>query len=525
MPLPEYGIEWPPKPFDQAQREMRTWNAWYNGDTSLLEEIYRETNQSKGGWLGKNGDKSTPKTARFFWGRDNPASNQRIHVPAPADVSRTIADLLFAQPPQVVIGEDDAVGNRELSQKRMNKLFGEDDTMSCLLEAAELASALGGAYLRLWWDRSISDKVRIGQMPADSAIPTWRYDTLAAVTFWTIVRSEDDTVWRHLERHEPGRILHGLYEGDRGRLGRVVPLQDSAETEWAAGLVDENGAILTGVPGLTATYIPNVRPNRKWRNTTGLAQLGRSDYDGLEPLFDALDETQTSWLRDLDLGKARLFVDETMLKSMGAGNGKSFDTERAIFTAVGAGLGSAASGGLGVMANQFSIRWEEHSKTEAEILNAILRGVGLSTSSFSENSLTAGVTQTATEVNSKDRLSERSRDKRIGYWKASLRPFTKTTVDLDNAVFGSGVQLKDLPEVRFPIRPQQNPAELATNLATLRSVQLVSIEQGIRQQHPNWSSDDVNDEYDRIRADEKVTAALTMGFGGEDDESERELAF
>lgn len=511
MPLPDRGSEWPPKPFDIAQKDMHVWNAWYTGDVDVLEQVYTENNnrvqarpsQYSGGVVGA--------FARFFWGRPNPQQTSRLHVPAAADVARTMSDLVYAAPPKIVVGENDDKGGHEKVQARLQRIIGEDDAMMALSESAELASALGGTYLRWWWDVEVDEKVKLGAVAADAAVPTWRYDQLAAVTFWTKVVDENGVVLRHLERHEDGVIFHALFEGDSGRLGRRVPLTEHPSTSWAAKVVDAEGGIATGIDGLTATYIPNVRPNRKWRSTHGLSPLGRSDFDGLEPVFDALDETYSAWMRDVDHGKSRLFVPEDMLKSGGRGGGMSFDSEQAIFTALAPSMGSAASGSGQVQANQFSIRHAEYSATVAELLNTILRGVGISSSSFADNTLTATVgAQTATEVNSRDRLSERTRDRKINYNKAALRPFVRTGIELDAQLFNTGVGLKELPEIRFPIRPQQSPVEMSQTLSALYAVNAISLEQVVRQQHPNWSSDDVNDEIERIKADERRKSEVAM---------------
>lgn len=507
MPLPDQPIQWPPKPFDDHREELKTHNAWYANDTDELTRIYRAGGQVRpaqlaGGVVGA--------LARFWWGRPNEQENHRLHIPAASDVARAMSDLIFSQSPMFVVGEDDSVGDRDAAQKRLQKLTGEDDTATALLEAAELGSALGGTFLRLWWDKEISDKVMFSSVPADSAVPEWRYDRLSAVTFSTVVRSDKDVLYRHLERHEAGKIFHGLYRGEAGHLGRKLPLEEVPETEWAGKIVDKDGAILTGSDMLAARYVPNVRPNRKWRTVPGLAPLGRSDFDGLEPLFDALDEAYTSWMRDLDLGKARLFVDEDMLRAEKGGQGASFDSEQAIFTPMKAGLGSAVSGGSGIMANQFTIRWQEHSNTCAELLAAIMRGAGLSSSSVADGALTAAVSKTATEVNSADRMSERTRDKKIKYWKSELRPLSMAAMQIDNHIFGTGIELKEMPEVRFPIRPQQDPVAQSGSIAALRAANSMSIEQSVRERNPNWSSDDVNDEVDRITKDMKMAAELMM---------------
>lgn len=515
--LPDKGKEWPPKPFDQSQRDMRTWNAWHVGDVDALTAIYEAENRPRASTAG--GLKGFFE--RFFWGRSNQQQSRRLHVPAAADVARTIADLVFSQRPMFVVGEDDARGDRTKTQERLQKVCGEDDVARTLLDSAEVGSVLGGSYLRWWWDKDIADKVRLGTVAADAAVPTFRYDTLVGVTFWKVVADDDGkTVYRHLERHEPGRILHGLYLGDKGRLGRKVPLAEHPSTAWAGKLVNSEGAILTGVKKMTACYVPNA-PARKWRNTPGLSELGRSDFEGLEPVLDALDETWSAWMRDIELGKARLFVAEDMLKSNGAGGGLLWDSEQSIFTAMAPGMGSAASGGAPVQANQFAIRYMEYAHTVAELLNTILRGVGLSSSSFTDSTLAVGVpAQTATEVNSKDRLSERTRDRRILTYRSQLRPFSATGFELDAKLFGTRLALKDMPEVRFPVRSQQSPVEMANTISTLHTAGVLSLEQSVRQQHPNWSSDDVNDEIERIKKDEQRKAQLGLQQQGPDPDEE-----
>jgi A118 family predicted phage portal protein len=515
MPLPEYGAKFPPKPFDEVQKDMRMHNAWFTGSTADLENYYAQNQHTRsvaapGGGFGR--------IARFFWGRPNPQVNQKLHIPAAADLSRSFSDLLFSQRPKFSLSEKDSGGGgstKKAAQQRLDALFNGDDTAAALLEAAEIGSALGGAYMRLWWDADIEQRVMLGSVSADRAIPTFRYDRLDAVTFWTVVMDENDTVLRHLERHERGRILHGLYEGDGATLGRPIPLDESEATAWAAPLVDSNSSIPTGVKGLTASYVPNVRPNRRHRNTAQLSPLGRSDYDGLEPIFDALDEAYTSWMRDLDLGKARLFIDEGLVKNDGPGRGGSFDSEQSIFTKLRAGMGSAADGGSGVQANQFSIRWQEHSQTCAELLNVILRGAGLSSEGFSDSSLTVGV-PTATEVNSRDKLSERTRDKKINYWKMGLRPLAMTAMEIDADMFGSGIQLSEIPDLRFPTRSTQSPAELAQSLSALHTARAISIYQMVVERNPDWDAEDITAEVKRI-ADED---AAEFGAPVEPDEQD-----
>lgn len=506
--LPIVGASWPPKPFDVSQKQFHIWDSWYSGDVAELQNIYIQENMVRptawaGGLVGR--------LQRFFWGRPNLQNFTRIHVPIAADLARTSSDLLFAEPPTTYIADGDNVSNPTKAQKRLDQLLGGDDTYTTLGAGGELASAHGGVFLRLWWDEQIADHVMLGVNSADMAVPTWRYDQLQAVTFWSVVASEEGTWIRHLERHEPGRILHGLYEGDQGNLGRRIPLEASPDTAWAADVVDADGAIETGVPWLTAAYVPNQRPNRKWRRTPGLAPFGRSDFDGIEMLFDALDEVVSSWMRDIDLGKARLFVDESLLTDQGPGNGATFDGEQAIFTPLRGTIGSMATGNnSGLFANQFNIRWQEHSRTVSEILDMILRGAGISPGSFTDSSLSPAVT--ATEVNSRDSLSERTRSKKMSLWRNGVGALARTAMNIDDQVFGSGSAISEIPDINFPPRSMQAPLEMAQTIAALMAAQAISTQQAVAERHPEWTAAEVNEEVQRIRAD---LAALTDATGGD----------
>src|SRR5487761_1641733 len=180
--LPEPGIDWPMRPFDEAQKQMGLWNAWYSSNLEEIELRYVQKNNAQAGvgnlgWMGR--------IQRFFWGRPNQQSTPRIHVPVPADLSRASSDLLFAEPLTITLDQDENPTSKDKAAAQLETVFGGDDTVVTLSEAGELCSALGGVYLRLWWDQDISDHVMLGQVAADAAIPEWRYDRLAAVTFWT----------------------------------------------------------------------------------------------------------------------------------------------------------------------------------------------------------------------------------------------------------------------------------------------------------------------------------------------------
>lgn len=204
-------------------------------------------------------------------------------------------------------------------------------------EGHDVAAALAASpederqvFLRATWDRELVDRPLLTVMQPDGALPEFRFGMLRAVNFWREhPGSTEATVWRHVERHESGRIMHALYEGTVGNVGRAVPLAEHPETaDLAASLSDDDVSIPTGIRDLTAAYVPNMLPNRLHRGS----EIGRGDYDApIRDLFDALDETWTSWMRDIRLARARLIVPDGYLRNEGPGQGASFDDDREVW--------------------------------------------------------------------------------------------------------------------------------------------------------------------------------------------------
>lgn len=476
---------WPPTEYRPVLSTIATHSAWYSGDIEQLEAAYLTSRPSQyaGGIIGT--------AARMFWGRPRPIGESRtkLHIPVPADLATVSADLLFSEAPRVVFPD----GEEKRVSDRVEEIINTPTIHATLLEAAEIAAALSGVYLRLVWDTELADHVILDTVHPDQAIPEFRWGRLTRVTFFTELSREKGRVLRHLETHQPGQIIHQLWLGEENDLGRVVPLTEHPSTEGLAPLVNADSAILTGVEGVTATYVPNMRPARRWRNTSFDA-LGRSDYEGVEGLFDTLDETYSSWVRDIRLAKARLVVPAGSLDNRGRGQGATFDDDREVYSELNM-VGKAGDAAT-ITAHQFAIRHAEHAATSQNIIRAILRSAGYSAQSFGEDMVTAQAT--ATEVEARERTSERTRDKKARYWAAALGPIFRTMLQLDDVLFSSGAGTDSIPEIRFPSTVQTDSLQLAQTLNALRSAEVVSIETSVRMLHPDWDATTVEEEVDRI---------------------------
>jgi hypothetical protein len=254
-------------------------------------------------------------------------------------------------------------------------------------------------------------------------------------------------------------------------------------------------SIPTGLAGLTAAYVPNMRPNKLFRKKPALSQLGISDFTDITQLFDAIDEVWSSWMRDIRIAKARIVVAQQYLQAGVFGGGSSFDYDREVYEGLPS-LTNPDGSSLGFHAEQFAIRVDEHQKSVQELRDQAMQSAGWTPGS------TGGSDQgmrTATEIKSDERLSNRTRDKKINYWK-TLSPFFLTWLQLDASLYG-GPMPEDEPEFRFPAEAQADPESMARTNQMLFAAQSASIETRVREQHPEWDGQTVNDEVDRIKAE------------------------
>jgi hypothetical protein len=521
MPMPTDGT-WPPPTYAPAYQAYRDWDVWYTGNPDKLRAVYagrgsegpsippsqrRYPGQYAGGIIGR--------FSRWLWGAPPPEGQRdgRLHVPLPADLAATAANLLFSEPPAIT-AEDPAV------QTRLDQLV-DDGLNALLLHAAEANSALGDVYLRPVIDREIlADRAMPNVVHADGALPVIRWGHLVEVTFWSELVRSGNTVVRLLEHHDvvtgrdgsrTGRITYAVHEGTPDRLGRAIPFAAHEATAYLATLVDETGAQATGLDRLDVIRVPNAGPQRLWRTVAPLKHLGRSDFDGNEQQFDAIDETWTLWMRDVRLARGRIMVPDYMLRSNGPGQGATFDAEREVFTALNALPGENGSGGQGITMSQFNIRHVEHKATADALVEVALRHAGLSSQTLGEE---GEVAVTATEVQARERQSFTTRGNRIqGAWRPGIAQYIELHLAVERIAFGSGRPDPVLPNVEFGDSVSESPETIARTLQLLAAAEAVSTYIKVKTVHPDWDESQVLEEVARIKGDQPPVVDVGGSLG------------
>lgn len=437
-----------------------------------------------------------------------------MHVPIAGDLCQASADLLFSEAPIVTV-EDGTQWDR--TRDRLEDLVG-DDFHAALISGAEIAAALGGTFLRVSWDPAVvPDRPFLTTVDYDSAFPVFRHGRLTAVTFVTVLDADTTTVLRQIEHHETdehgvGIIRHGLFEGTATNLGTPRSLDSRPETADLAGK-DGTGVWSTETPGLAVAHWPNLAPNRLWRTSGTARHLGRSDLEAKEALLDSIDETWTSLMRDVRLGKSMLMVSRSMVENHGPGAGVTFGHDEVYFP-VNAAPASAQDARLPVEQIQFAIRVEEHERTLALLWNTLIRAAGYSPQTLGEG--TDGAAMTATEVAAKERRSTTTKARKAGAVLPALETIIRKMLAVDAALFGGGGD----PEAPFTVEIadgfQDTPEALAARAQSLADALAASIDTRVRIANPGKDEAWILAEVEKIKAENGLALAdpLTLGVDG-----------
>lgn len=496
------GAPWPPRDQEKALRRIAEWDAWYSGDPGKLATAYAYGGDSVGSAY------STPSSPhvyrrsdgsewsgglvgwahRMWWGEpvdDTSSSRGKLHIPLAGDIATASADLLFSQE----LGIDTSLS--ESGKARLVDIMDENNLPALLSESAERGAATGSSWLRVVTDPEVSDDPIVDLVDASHAIPTFRWGRLVSVQFWDEVARSGGTVWRHIQEHTADGIEHALFEGTDTRLGihRELTLQPAT----ADLAVDANASVPT--PGMSAFYVPNMRPN------PDSGPLGASDYSGgTAALFDAVDEAWSSLMRDVKMGKARIIVPQAYLQQIdGPGSGSTFDFERELYVGMNMPPNSTGSS---VEAKQFAIRSEEHLRVIDAAVKQAIQSAGYSVASFGMDD--SGSAQTATEVRAKRERSLTTRGKKIRYWTNPLEDMLDYTCRL--AGLGEANS-----KVEFPDAVQPTQLELAQVAQTMLSAQAASTRERVKVVHPTWDDDQVDAEAETIDSANAVPDPLEVG--------------
>lgn len=468
----------------------------------LSSENSTYTRRHRAAYSGDHAELASTAYPGSFWARNGKA---KIHVPLAADIAAASSDLLFGNPPRCRVYDDNTEDVEEEKQTRLDSILRGNGFEALVQEAAESAAVTGDVFLKGNWDQKNLAFPYFQFVGGDEAVPEYRFGKLLCVHFFTKIRAEKKTgvVWRLYERYETGKITSAVFRGDAGSLGA-----EETGTLSSLGIVPE-----LAVPGgaMLAAHIPNIRPSR-----VRFQQYGRSEFEGMRDMLDALDEVYSSWLRDIRLAKSRLLVPAEFLRKRE--NTNLFSDERFTWefdedveTLVALDVTDADQ--MQITPSQFAIRASEHASTAEALIRNIISMCGYSPQTFGMD--IEGQASSGTALLIREKRSFSMRAKKLNYWSQPLESFLTAILQLDGAVYGTkNVHPTDRVIVEFPDAMSTDLSTVANAVQMMHNAQAASTATMVKMLHPDWEQGQVDEEVERVMQEYGTeSAAAVAGLG------------
>ncbi len=493
----------------QAWDELRTYEARYYRRYSAV-------------YSGGRAELAATAEGGSFWYRNGKC---RIHVPIAADIAATSSDLLFSEEPRFTCFDEETEDDGSDKQRRLDELISLNNVHGLLNEAAETCAVLGDVYFKLSSRPDDVDHPILTITQGDCAWPEYVLGVLKCIHFFDILKrdTQKNIVWRIYERYERGKITMAVFKGSSSDLG----------TEDGTGMLEQLGfepEMKTPIADMMAVHIPNIRPNRMDRTSVH----GRSDCDGLRGLMDSLDETYSSWMRDVRLAKARLIVPAEYLRrkasDMFKDNQYTYEFDEDVETLVALDIDPEHSGSNPITPSQFAIRSAEHAATCAELIRNIVTIAGYAPQTFGIG--IDGNAQSGTALHIREKKSFNTQGKKQTYWKSPLEQIMTAMVHLDAALYpGKGSAGADAVKVHFADNMANDISTTSTALELLNRAAAISTELKVQMLHPDWTKKQIAEEVERVKTEsgqavdepnlfmgdyEKPDAGNGEGDGGEE---------
>lgn len=477
------------------------WSAWYSGSNERLLKYY--TNKMT----------ELDSTDNLFFAKlEKEERANVVHMPAAGDIASMSSNLLFSEPPVITMSKDNT--------SDVIKSFIEENSLnSFLLESGELAAALSGVFLKLNFEKRLTDLPILTMINPEFSFPSFLYGRLWEVLFYREVRIEKEgtVIYRLFEnrsRINDGKDLqieYKLYKGTGTKVGKVVDLNSIPETE-NLNLAD---IVINKIDGLGVIYVPNMRPNKLQPGSS----LGINDYSSVISMMDSLDLAFSSWVRDIELGMGQLFIDEELTTRHDNITGETsvmgkFSKFQKCFVNINLSNYKMGSDSIDpIKAIQFEMRTEEHMRSCEYFFSQIVNQSGYSPSSFGINA-DGGFAQSGTALRIRDRKSMLTRDKKAEYWKTAIKQLLIQAQTFYNSVNSKFNNIDDTLSVELGDSIIIDAREQSETLRNLDQARAISTEMRVKMLHPDWDEEKVNQEVKKIYDEEGIEKTSDI-FGKE----------
>lgn len=421
-------------------------------------------------------------------------ADRRLYVdPLGRRIAFGFADFLFSEPTELIAAADG-------TQDELDAFADTNGLQARLHRAARVSVSEGEVWWKLHTNVAVADTAMVRFCSRRDVVPLLDGDIVLAAAFVTergrtapsdeeAEKGVETVVFRHAEVHTNGRVVNVLYRGTPETLGRRVELTARPETAMLAEALDH------GLPMWAGRIVNDLDDDDT---------MGVSEYQSVGDLLVALCEAVTIGVENARLtGQDRVMVAGKLRRADG-----SFDASMQVFEteADGGTLGESA-GSPPVLAIEKRYDAEPLWMHIRQLVHTILSRVGLVVQLIGQDE--GGKAETGTAIRLRFMPTQQASKGKVREFTNGIATFTALSLaiaGLEQAKGGfgrsvSGDALAELPAVEFGNPIPVDEHERTNDLAVAVTGEIMSRETAVREQHMDWSDEQVADELRRIRED------------------------
>jgi len=411
----------------QMTRRILENGIWYSGDEQGLSYFYRKEAKK----FYRYGQQS--ESLNYFWANKND-NFRKIHSGLPQLISEKMVDLIIGNGFKLQVeGKDE-----EELQEELDALLKDNKITLLMSKGIETESFSGGVAWKLTHNPLLSDY---------PIIESWQPENYTNVI--VSGRIIEDIFFVYYEKGNIKYRLSEMYGVDK--VGSYIDYklemlqfdnmgQQEAEPKWTEVAVTEleqteelKRVSFKGYFKRLSLYKPNKLPNSEFRYSS----LGESDYAGSYGAFDSIDEIQSTMIQEFRDGKLVRYFPEEYVPKDKSGQAMTPD-EFKVNHIIYADSPSENVDKQKIMYEQGDIRIDKHLEAYKMVITQVINNAGFSP-------LTIGVTglesidASSESQQEREKVSIRTRNKKIELWKEFLEDFIKTSLEFH-------LMIKDMKE-------------------------------------------------------------------------------
>lgn len=401
----------------QMTRRVLENSLWYSGDEQALAYFYQRVAPK----FYRYGQSS--ESTNYFWA-DSENKFRKIHSGFPQLICEKMVDLIVGNGYNIYVeGEQE-----EEYQEVLDELLKENKIKQLLAKAIETESWSGGVAWKITFNPTVSEYPIIESWQPENYTCTVVAGRIVEDIFF-VYYEKNNTKYRLSEiygkdnkgayiDYKLDMLVHNTKNQDDDTKWVDVPLTELEQTAELERIE------FIGYPHKLALYKPNKLPNSEFRYSIH----GESDYSGSYGAFDAIDEIISTWIQEFRDGKLNRYFPEELVPKDKKGNSNvpsSFEKDHIMY----ADSPSENMDKQRIIYEQGEIRTEKHIESYKIWVTQVLNNAGLSP-------LTVGITglesidASAESQQEREKVSIRTRNKKIETWEEFLQDIIKTALQL-----------------------------------------------------------------------------------------------